>query len=272
MAISVFSISSDSSEERVGTSAGRVILFGTIPTTIPNATPTVTPPTSHVDTTLTPTKIPTVLPIVSPSPDYIPTSPDYSPASDTESDPSEDLSSDRTPPLPATSPFLSSTDDYSNIDTPDTPPSPTHDSSLEASLDFHSVASPDSPLRHSSSTHSSLDSSCDSPTTSAGPSRKRYRSPMTSVLVLIPIPRALSPARANLLPPPKRIMSSNSVTDLEVSSDESSELFVPRETGLRVDFDVGGSDEPYSKPDIDLNVQADIDECIAYTDSLRARG
>ncbi|GKD99637.1 hypothetical protein Tco_1387621, partial [Tanacetum coccineum] len=40
--------SSDSSEESMGTSAGRVILFGTIPTTIPDTTPTVTPPTTHV--------------------------------------------------------------------------------------------------------------------------------------------------------------------------------------------------------------------------------
>ncbi|GJW53099.1 hypothetical protein Tco_0097184 [Tanacetum coccineum] len=98
-------------------------MFGTIPITIPNTTPTVTPPTTHVDTTLTPTEIPTVSPIVSPSPDYTPASPDYSPASDTESNPSEDLSLDHIPPLPATSPFLSLTDDPSDCDTPDSPPS-----------------------------------------------------------------------------------------------------------------------------------------------------
>ncbi|GJX08632.1 hypothetical protein Tco_0196564, partial [Tanacetum coccineum] len=85
MAISVFSVSLDSSEDSVGTPAGRVILF-----------------------------------------DYTPASPDYSPASDTEFDPSEDPSSDHIPPLPATSPFLSSTDDSSYSDIPDTPPSPTH--------------------------------------------------------------------------------------------------------------------------------------------------
>nr|GEY01091.1 reverse transcriptase domain-containing protein [Tanacetum cinerariifolium] len=39
-----------------------------------------------------------------------------------ESDPSEDLSSDHIPPLPATSPFLSSTDDSSYRDIPNTPP------------------------------------------------------------------------------------------------------------------------------------------------------
>ncbi|GJX84046.1 putative reverse transcriptase domain-containing protein [Tanacetum coccineum] len=53
-------------------------------------------------------------------------SPDYSPASETESDPSEDPSSDHIPSLPATSPFLLSTNDTIDSDTPDTPPSPTH--------------------------------------------------------------------------------------------------------------------------------------------------
>ncbi|GKA00343.1 hypothetical protein Tco_0672893 [Tanacetum coccineum] len=41
MAISIISVSSDSSEESMGTSTGRVILFGTIPTTIPDTTPSV---------------------------------------------------------------------------------------------------------------------------------------------------------------------------------------------------------------------------------------
>ncbi|GKD53521.1 hypothetical protein Tco_1286908 [Tanacetum coccineum] len=123
MAISIILVSLDSSEDSVGTPAERVILFGTIPTTIPDATLSVTSPTTHIDTT----SIPIVSPTIPPLPDYTPASPDYSPASDTESDPSEDLSSDHIPPLPATSPFLSSTDDSSDSDIPDTPPSPTHD-------------------------------------------------------------------------------------------------------------------------------------------------
>ncbi|GJW00187.1 hypothetical protein Tco_1555438 [Tanacetum coccineum] len=118
MAISVISVSSDSSEESVGTSTGRVILFGTIPTTIPDITLFVIPPTTHIDTT----PMPIVSPTIPPSPDYTPASPDYSPPSDTEFDPSKDLSSDYIPPLPATSPFLSSTDDSSDSDIPDTPP------------------------------------------------------------------------------------------------------------------------------------------------------
>ncbi|GKC27672.1 hypothetical protein Tco_1034966, partial [Tanacetum coccineum] len=52
MAISVILFSSDSSEDTVGTPAGRVILFGTIPTTIPDTTTVITPPTTQIDTTV----------------------------------------------------------------------------------------------------------------------------------------------------------------------------------------------------------------------------
>ncbi|GJS16879.1 hypothetical protein Tco_0411351 [Tanacetum coccineum] len=378
MAISVISVSSDSSEESVGTSAGRVILFGTIPTTIPDTTPTVTPPTTHVDTILTPTEIPTISPIVPPSLDYIPASPDYSTASDTESDPSEDPSPDRIPPLPATSPFLSSTDDSSDSDTPDTPPSPTHGTPFtEITLSTQSspatsgalrrrvmILAPGQPIPHgrpyryhpngpvhmmtarkrvgplpthrlavrhsvdysssnlftsddssetssdsslddlsdSLSSHSSLDHSSPALPSSmrssyqlcslvpsiphssaaiterpshpsfASPSRKRSRFPTTSVPISSPIPGALSPVRADLLPPLKRIRNSNSATNLEDCSDESSESFVPRETSVRDDVVVRGSDEPYSEPDIDHKIQAEIDECIAYADALRVEG
>ncbi|GJW32186.1 hypothetical protein Tco_0052218, partial [Tanacetum coccineum] len=354
MAIFVISVSSDSSEESVRTSAGRVILFRTIPTTISDITPTVTPPTTHVDTTLTPTEIPSVSPIIPPSPDYTPALPDYSPASDMEFDPSEDPSSYHIPSLLATSPLLSSTNDSSDNDTHDTPPSLTHamilapgqpipygrpycyhpngsvhmmtarkrvgllptyrlavrhsvdysssylltfDDSSETSSDSSSNAIYDSSSGHSYSDHSSpalpsgmrsshqLCSSVPSipyssiatterPSHSSfvGPFRKRSRSPATSVLISSPIPRALSFARADLLPPPKRIRSSNSATNLEDCLDESSESSVPRKTSLRDDVVIRGSDEPYSEPDIDLEIQAEIDECIAYSNALRDEG
>ncbi|GJV16144.1 hypothetical protein Tco_1361467 [Tanacetum coccineum] len=93
-------------------------------------------PTTHIDTTPILTVSPTIPPspdytpaspdYTSASPDYTPASPDYSLASDTKFDPSEDPSSDHIPPLPSTSPFLSSTNDSSDNDIPDTPPSPTH--------------------------------------------------------------------------------------------------------------------------------------------------
>ncbi|GJR39751.1 hypothetical protein Tco_1215435 [Tanacetum coccineum] len=313
MAISVISVSSDSSEDSVGTPAGRVILFGTIPTTIPDTTPVITPPTTQTDTT----DIPIIAPTIPPSPDYTPASPDYSPVSETESDPSEDPSSDHIPSLPSISPFLSSADDTTDSDTPDTPPSPTHGTpfteittstqrspviprrrvmilapgqpiphgrpyryhlngpvhmmtarkrvgplpvqQLVASSDFHSDASSDSSSRHSLSDHFYPDL----PSTSAGPSHKRRRSPMTSVPALSHVSGALSPVRADLIPSPKRVRDSGYLADVEVG---------PREASLRDDVIVRGSDEPYLEQDIDPEIQAEIDECIAYADALRDRG
>nr|GEU82630.1 hypothetical protein [Tanacetum cinerariifolium] len=246
MAISVILVSSDSFEDSVGTPAGQVILFGPIPTTIPDTTPVITPPTTQTDTTVIPTETPTIAPNIPPSLDYTPTSPDYSPASETESNPSRDPSSDHIPPLPAVLPFLSSDDDTIDSDIPDTPPLPTHgtpfteitsstqrspviprrrvmilapgqsrdsssDSSSEASSDFHSDASSDSSLRHSLSDHSSLNL----PSTSAGPSRKRRRSPMTSVHALPLVSGALSPVYADLISSPKRVRDSSYLADVE---------------------------------------------------------
>nr|GEV30959.1 hypothetical protein [Tanacetum cinerariifolium] len=193
MAILVISVSSDLSEGSVGTPAGRVILFDTIPTIIPDTT---------------------------------------------------------------------------DSDTPDTPPSPTHDdsardsssvSSSEASSDFHSDASSDSSSRHLLSDHSSPDLL----STSARPSRKRRRSPMTQVLALPPVSRALSPVRDDLIPSPKKVRDSGYLTNVEVD---------PRETSLKDDVMVRGSDEPHLERDIDLEIQAEIDECIAYADTLKDRG
>ncbi|GKC20990.1 hypothetical protein Tco_1023140 [Tanacetum coccineum] len=360
MAILVILVSSDSSEDSVGTPAGRVILFGTIPTTIPDTTPVITPPTTQTDTTVIPTETPIIAPTIPPSPDYTPASPDYSPASDSESDPSEDPSSDHIPPLPAISPFLSSADDTTDSDTPDTPPSPTHgtpfteitsstqrspviprrrvmilapgqpiphgrpyryhlngpvhmmtvrkrvgplpaqqlavrhsvdhsssdyfslddsardsssDSSSEASSDFHSDASSDS-------------SSLDLPSTTAGPSRKRRRSPMTSVPALPPVAGALSPVRADLIPSPKRIRSPESATDLEGCSEDSFEPYVPREVGLGVDVEDESSEQSRSRgTDIEVDddversdgmdidpVEAVIEACFDFADIIRASG
>nr|GEV15216.1 hypothetical protein [Tanacetum cinerariifolium] len=248
MATSVISISSDSSKDNIGTPAGRVILFDTIPTTIPDTTSVITPRT---------TDTPIIAPTIPPSPDYTPASPDYLPAFEAESGPSKDPSSGHIPPLPAISPFLSSDDDTTDSDTPDTPPSPTHDTpftEITASTQRSPVIplrrvmilSPGQPIPHcrpyryhpygpvhmmtarkrvrplpvqqlsirypvnhsssdSSSRHSSSDhSSPDLPSTSAGPSRKRRRSRMTSVPALPLVSGALSHVHADLIPPPKR--------------------------------------------------------------------
>nr|GEX93952.1 hypothetical protein [Tanacetum cinerariifolium] len=183
MATSVIWISSDSSKDSIGTPAGRVIWFGTIPTTIPDTTPVITPPT---------TETPIMAPTIPPSPDYTPASLDYSPAYEAESNPSEDPSSCHIPPLPAISPFLSSDDDTIDSDTPDTPPSPTHDTPF-TEITTSTQRSPVIPR----------------------PSRKRRRSPMTSVPALPLVSRALSHVCADLIPPPKRVRDIGYLADVE---------------------------------------------------------
>ncbi|GJV13226.1 putative reverse transcriptase domain-containing protein [Tanacetum coccineum] len=313
-------------EDSIGTPVGRVILFGTIPTTIPDTTPVITPPTTQTDTTVIPTETPIIAPTIPPSPDYTPASLDNSLASDSESHPSEDPSSDHIPPLPAISPFLSSADDTTNSDTPDTLPSPSHaprqpiphgrpycyhlngpvhmmtarkrveklpvqqlavrhsvdHSYSDSSSDFHSDASSDSSSRHSFPDHSSPDL----PSTSMGPSRKRCRSPMTSVLVLPPVAGAVSPVRADLIPSPKRIRSPESATDLEGCSEDSFEPYVPREVGLGVDIEDESSEQSRSRgTDIEVDddversdgmdidpVEAVIEACFNFADIIRTSG
>nr|GEW40290.1 putative reverse transcriptase domain-containing protein [Tanacetum cinerariifolium] len=284
MAISVISVSSDSSEESVGTSTGRVILFGTIPTTILDTTPYVILPFTHIDTVLTPT------------------SPDYSLASDTEFDPSKDPSSDHIPPLPATLPFLSSTDDSLDIDIPDTPPSPTYGTPFTETT-LYTQRSPTTsgalrlrvmiltlgqPIPHDrpycyhpdGPTISFFFFFCES-------SSKRSRYHVASVLLSLRVPRALSSARADLLPSPKRIRSPESATDLEGCSEDSFEPYVPREAGLGVDAeDKSSKPSRFRETDVEVDddversngldiypeIQAKIDECVDYEDALRARG
>nr|GEV23314.1 putative reverse transcriptase domain-containing protein [Tanacetum cinerariifolium] len=113
--------------------------------------------------------------------------------------------------------------------------------------------------RHSLSDHSSLDLS----STFVGPSRKRRRSPMTSVPTLPPVYRAISHVRVDLIPSPKRFRDSGYLVSVEVD---------PRQTSLRDDVMVIGSDEPHLEQNIDPDIQAKIDECIAYVDALRDRG
>ncbi|GJX52025.1 hypothetical protein Tco_0280394 [Tanacetum coccineum] len=185
------------------------------------------------------------------APDYIPASLNYSPASDTKPDPSEDPSSDHIPQLPVTLPFISSTDDSSESGTPDTPPLPTHEiPPVEVAPPTSQILPAPFCVRHRRlcSSVSSIPRSSTaitkrpSHTSPAGPSCKRSRSPTTSVLLSLPIPGALSSIRADLLLPHKRIRSPKTVTNLKDCSDESSKS------------------------------SAEINECIAYVDALRAEG
>nr|GEW51900.1 ribonuclease H-like domain-containing protein [Tanacetum cinerariifolium] len=268
----------------MGTPAGRVILFGTIPTTIPDTTLMIAPPTADT---------PIITPTIPPSPDYTPASPDYSPASEAESDPSEDLASGHIPPLLATSPFLSSDDDTTDSDTSDTPPSPTHDTPFTEITAYTQrssviprrrvmILSPGQPIPHgrpyhyhlnglvhmmtarkrvrplpmqqlsvrhpvdhsssdSSSRHSSSDhSSPNLPSTFAGPSRKRRRSPMTSVPALPLVSGALSPLRADLIPPPKRVKDIGYLANVE---DDPRETRVERVTHHAMPEDIPEPDQ-----------------------------
>ncbi|GJV30430.1 putative reverse transcriptase domain-containing protein [Tanacetum coccineum] len=305
MTISVISVSSDLFEDSVGTPARRVILFGTIPTTIPDTTPVITPPTTQTETIVIPTETPIIAPTIPPSRDYTPASPDYSPASDSESDPSEDPSSDHIPPLPATSPFLSSDNDTTDSDTPDTPPSLAYDtpfteitSSTQRSPVIPRrrvmILAPGHPISHGRPYRYHLNgpvhmmtmrkrvgplpthrlavrhfvdhSSSDLPSTSAGPSRKRRRSPMTFVPALPPVIEALSLVRADLIQSPKRIRSPDIATDLEGCSEDSLS-HTSRGTDIEVDDDVERSD----RMDIDP-VEAVIKACFDFADIIRASG
>nr|GEX05017.1 putative reverse transcriptase domain-containing protein [Tanacetum cinerariifolium] len=102
----------------------------------------------------------------------------------------------------------------------------------------------------------------------ASPSCKKSKTPATSIPISLPIPGALSYARADHLPSLKRIRSSETATDLEVSSEDRFEPYVPRGTDLEMDVNVVRSD----RIKIDLEIQAKIDECIAYTYALKDRG
>ncbi|GJY93946.1 hypothetical protein Tco_0509728 [Tanacetum coccineum] len=106
-----------------------------------------------------------------------------------------------------------------------------------------------SSLRHSSSARSV--SERPSYSSSVGPSRKRCRSPSDLVSLVAPTPGALSLVCADLLPPRNRVRGFVSATDSEASLEESY--------------------ESYTEPDINFDVQADIDACIAATDAIAAR-
>ncbi|GJT13812.1 hypothetical protein Tco_0860854 [Tanacetum coccineum] len=127
-------------------------------------------------------------------------------------------------------------------------------SSSEASSDFHSDASFDSSSRYSLPDHSSPDL----PSTSAGLSHKRRRSPMASVLALPPVSRALSPVRADLIPSPKRIRSPETATDLEGCSEDSFEPYIPREVDLGVDIEDESSEQSRSRG-TDIEVDDDVE-------------
>ncbi|GJZ35853.1 hypothetical protein Tco_0581670 [Tanacetum coccineum] len=127
--------------------------------------------------------------------------------------------------------------------------SPVHSSGLDASDQAHSGSStrdvsprlcypPRRALRQSSSRDSSkrpLHSSLHS----AGPSRKRCRSPVDSVPSSTPVMRSLAPTRADLLPSRKRFRDSYSP---EASIEEDTEID-PIEAKVDMDLGIGDGDD-----------------------------
>ncbi|GJY72180.1 hypothetical protein Tco_0475883, partial [Tanacetum coccineum] len=191
LAISVISISLDSSDESVGSSTCRIILFGTIPAEIPTET--------HVIPPAAPDRV-----AASSSPPSSPTH-DFPPAVCQLV-----LAPSDVPRRPAILVIPDSSSDYSS----------------GHSFQDSSFLSEDSPF--------------DAPTTiSVGPSRKRCRSPAALVPLATTALGALSPVRADLLPPCKRIRGSVIASDYDDSTE--------------------GSYEAYTDPDIDFDVQVDID-------------
>nr|GEW45226.1 putative retrotransposon Gag domain-containing protein [Tanacetum cinerariifolium] len=226
----------------MGTPTGRVILFGTILTTILDTTPVIAPPTTKTPITsptipsspdYTPASEAKSDPSEDPASGHIPPLPAISPFLSSDDDTTDSDTPD-TPPSPThDTPFTEITASTQRshaiphlqvmILAPGHPiphgrlyryhpngpvhmmaarkrvrPLPVQQLSVRYPVDHSSL---DSSSRHSSSDHSSSDL----PSTSAGLSRKRRRSPMTYVHALPLLSGALSPVRADLIPPPKRV-------------------------------------------------------------------
>ncbi|GKB56317.1 hypothetical protein Tco_0912503, partial [Tanacetum coccineum] len=99
---------------------------------------------------------------------------------------------------------------------------------------------------------------------SAGPSRKRCRSPVDSVPSSTPVIGSLAPTRADLLPPRKRFRDSYSS---EASIEEDTEID-PIETGVDMELGIGDRDDVRDHVEIDpRDVKDDTEE---YKDDTSA--
>nr|GEW48359.1 hypothetical protein [Tanacetum cinerariifolium] len=265
-------------------------------------------PIIHDDTSLIPTETPTISPITSTISPTAPTTHYTSPFIHTDS--SDDDTPDTlpsptheiTPPIPYGRPYHYHPNGpvYMMTVRKRVGPLPTHCFGVRHSVDYSlsnyftsddlsrdspSDSSSETPsdssfdaLSDSSSGHSSLDHS--SP---ALPSGMRSSHQLCSSVSSIPYSSSViteRPSRSSSAGPAHKRSTSRTTfipefrfsTNLEDRSNKSSESSVPRETSLRDDIVVRGSDEPYSELDIDHEIQAEIDECIAYADALRAEG
>ncbi|GKB98348.1 putative reverse transcriptase domain-containing protein [Tanacetum coccineum] len=218
MAISVISVSSDSSEESVGTSTGRVILFW-------QPIPYGRPYRYHLNGLV---RMITARKRVGPLPTHrlaVRHSVDYSSSDHFSSDDS----------------LRDSSSSSSSESSSDSSADALSDSASSLFIVHRTAAISDRPSHDSSS---------------ASPSRKRSRSPAASVPLSSPIPGALSSTRADLLPSPKRIRSPKTATDVKGCSEDSFEPYVPREAGLRVDFEDESSESSRSRgTDLEMDIE-----------------
>ncbi|GJX14935.1 putative reverse transcriptase domain-containing protein [Tanacetum coccineum] len=329
MAASAIAISSDSSNESVGSPPSRVILFGDIPTVIPS-TSVVAPKTFTialvisstalvVETTLvaSPTGLCGLVPYSnsdsdSPdemsSPDSVTTRPSSSsfefPIALVTASPGIHRRSailirpgeaipfgrpyhthlngprklltvrKRVGPLPArrlawrhASPRASDHRASSSSSSSDS--SPIHSSGLDAPDQAHSGSSTRDvsprlgyPPRRAPRRRDSSERPLHSSSHSAGPSRKRCRSPVDSVPSSTPVMGSLSPTRADLLPPRKRFRDSYS---FEASIEEDTEID-PIETEVYMELGIGDGDDIRDHVKIDpRDVRDDTEEYEADT-------
>ncbi|GJU26918.1 hypothetical protein Tco_1165539 [Tanacetum coccineum] len=300
MAASAIAISSDSSDESVGSPPSRVILFGDIPTVIPS-TSVVAPETS------------TIAPVISSAAPVVETTLVASPTglcglvpySGSDSDSPDEMSSpEHISPLPAISLFLC-TDSYKAPDSSDGPPS--HDPYVTTVARWRSRlltarkrvgplparklawrhASPRSSDHHPSSSSEAFRHWCAAPLStlyppttsesssgdsserplhssshSAGPSRKRCRSQVDFVPSSTPVMRSLAPTRADLLPSRKRFRDSYSS---EASIEEDTEID-PIETKIDMELGIGVGDDVRNHVEINpRDVMDDTEEYEADT-------
>nr|GEW43144.1 hypothetical protein [Tanacetum cinerariifolium] len=218
MATLVISISSDSSEDSMGTPDGRVILF--------ESDPSEDPASGHI------LPLPAILPFLSSDDDTTDSDTPDTPPSPTNDTPFTEItaSTQRSPviprrrvmilapgqPIPHGRPYRYHPNGSVHMMTARkrVRPLPVQQLSVRHFVDHYSL---DSSSRHSLSDHSSPDL----PSTSTRLSRKRRRSPMTSVPALPLVSRALSPVHADLISPPKRVRDIGYLTDVEVDPKET---------------------------------------------------
>ncbi|GKD70762.1 hypothetical protein Tco_1324852 [Tanacetum coccineum] len=266
MAASAIAISSDSSDESLGSPPSRVILFGDIPTVIPSTSMVAldTFTIAHVISSAAPV----VKTILVASPTGLVTK---RPSSSSSEFPIAHVTAPlgirrwkRVGPLPAhrlssrhASPRFSDHHPSSSSSSSDS--SPVHSSGLDASNQAHSGSSTKDSSSGDSSERPLHLSSC-----SAGPSHKRCRSPVDSVPSSTPVMGSLAPTRADLLPPRKRFRDSYSS---EASIEEDTEID-PIKTEVDMELGIGDGDDVRDHVEIDpRDVRDDTEEYEADTNA-----